>query len=130
MNPSGEIPSEEGHWTVPQTVQESSECRHPIQRPIPHPSQTHPSIPCAEYYPYYCKSMSRPDEIHCGVEEPGLMVHLNKNGGIQVQKGKKRKDFEWNRPPPLTQPISNSVPDFVRGNVWDPRYATQSLQHQ
>jgi hypothetical protein len=130
MNHKIELPSEESHWSIPESVGSSECCPHQLRKPNPHPSQTHPPVHCGEYYPHYCNSMSRPAKISCGSEEPGLMVHLNKNGGIQVAKGKRTKNFHWNRLPPLHQPISNNVTDFVRTQVWDPRFAQQSKAPQ
>jgi hypothetical protein len=132
MSQRVELPSEEGHWNIPQSVTSPEECPcpHHIQQPNPHPSETQPSVRCGSYYPYYCNSMSRETPISCGSDEPGLMVHLNKQGGIQVAKGKQQRDFLWSRPPPLHQPISNSVTDFVRTEVWDPRFAQHSVGHQ
>ena len=130
-----EVPASESHWSQPQSLHAQECCPHQLSKPNPHPSQTQPPVHCGNYYPHYCESMSRPTQISCGTEEQGLMVHLNKNGGIQVAKGKQSKDFSWNRLPPLHQPISNNCTNFVRTQVWDPRYAQQSLppsqgQHQ
>lgn len=130
MNHRTELPTEEGHWNIPQSVTSPEPCPCQLEKPQPHPSETHPAVQCTPYYPYYCNSMARDIEISCGTDEPGLMVHLNKTGGIQVVKGEKHRDFPWSRPPPLHQPISNSVPDFVRTQIWDPRFTEQSLSKQ
>ena len=112
--------------TIPHQFQrDKSTCRLNIRGRNPHPSETEPRIRCQQYYPNYCK----PKKVKlCEQPDPNnVIVNVGRNGDIEVShiQGHEliKKSYKWNRLPPLQQPVSNNIPEYIQQTTWDSKYA-------
>ena len=87
---------------------------------VPHPSETEPQIPCHKYYPKYCQQ--KKVKISNTIPENAL-VHMGPTGDIEVSYLNHdeliTKTYPSSRLPPLINPYSRNIPEYIIKNTWD-----------
>ena len=110
------------HAVPHQVKRPKHSCRLQLNGLNPHPSETFPKINCQQYYPSYCRQVKN-RQIHNQPDPDNVIVNLGPRGDIEVSEIHGRdlvkKNYAWNRLPPLQQPINNNVPTYIRKQAWE-----------
>lgn len=97
-------------------------CRLKLKGMNPHPSNTFPLINCQQYFPDYCQpNIQR--EVYSSPDPENVIVNLGPDGNIEVAhlhgEDLFKKQYKWNRLPPLSAPYSKNIPEYIKYHAWN-----------